>query len=169
MIIGSKILFQWKQRKKTVKHDYSIASWDLSLMPAVQDDVIERMTGVHCDEIKCVVTKLHEPLWINKSNETEGKTTGDILHMFWLEFKYFQHKIGTFDKEARCLTNTELVGKYNVWHKLYSLPYTLVFMWEELGWWKEHQKREAVTLGRGIDKEAFSFVYYYKDPWRKDL
>ena len=114
MIIGSKILFQWKQRKKTVKHDYSIASWDLSVMPAVQDDVIERMTGVHCDEIKCVVTKLHEPLCINKSNETEGKTTGDILHMFWLEFKDFQKKTGPFDKEARWLTKTALLGKSHV-------------------------------------------------------
>ena len=45
------------------------------------------------------------------------------MHMFWLEFKYFQHKTGPFDKYARWFTKTVLVGKYNIWHELYYLPY----------------------------------------------
>ena len=49
-----------------LEHEYSIAGWDLSVMPAVQDNVVERMTGVHHDAIKCVVTKLHEPPCPNK-------------------------------------------------------------------------------------------------------
>ena len=44
--------------------------------------------------------------------------------MFWLEFKDFQHNTGPFDKEARWLASTALVGKYHFWHELYSLPYT---------------------------------------------
>ena len=47
-------------------HKYSIAGWDLSGMPTVRDDVVERMTGVHCDTIKRVVTKLHELPYPNK-------------------------------------------------------------------------------------------------------
>ena len=107
-----------------MEHDYPIAGWDLSVMPAMRDDVVECMTGVHCDTIERVVTKLHEPPFPNNSKEIEGKTISDILHMFWLEFKYFQHKTGPFDKEARWLTNTALVGKSHVWNELYSLPYT---------------------------------------------
>ena len=42
-----------------MEHKYFIAGFDLSVMPVVRDDVVERMTGVHCDTIKRVVTKLH--------------------------------------------------------------------------------------------------------------
>ena len=80
-------------------------------MPAVQDNVVERMTGVHRDDIERVVKKLHGPPCPNKSKEIEGESIGDILHMFWLEFKDFQHKTGPFDKEARWLTKTALLGK----------------------------------------------------------
>ena len=44
--------------------------------------------------------------------------------MFWLEFKYFQHKTWPFDKEAGQLTNTESLRKSHVWNEFYSLPYT---------------------------------------------
>ena len=84
---------------------------------------MERMTGAHRDAIERVVTKLHEPPCPNKSKEIKGKTIGDILYMFWLEFKDFQRKKGIFDKEAIWLTNTALLGKSHVWHELYSLPY----------------------------------------------
>ena len=107
-----------------MEHDHSIDGWALNVMPAVQYDVVERMTGVHRDAIERVTTKLYEPPCPNKIKEIEGKTISDILHMFWLEFKYFQHNIGPFDKEARWLTNTALVDKYHVWNKLYYLPYT---------------------------------------------
>ena len=69
-------------------------------MHGVQDDVVDCMTGVHRDAIERVFTKLHEPPCPNKSKKIEGKTIGDILHMFWLEFNDFQNKTGTFDKEA---------------------------------------------------------------------
>ena len=124
MTTGSQILFQWEQRKEKVEHDYYIAGWALSAMPVVQDNVVKRMTGVHRDAIERVFKKLHKTPCTKKSKETEGKNIGDILHMFWLEFKDFQHKTGPFDEEARWLTNTALVGKSHVWNELYSLPYT---------------------------------------------
>ena len=93
-------------------------------MPAVQDDVVEHMTSVHRDAIECVVTKLHDHPYPKKSKKTEGKNIGDILQMFWLEFKDFQHKTGPFNKEARWLTNTAFVAKSHVWNELYSLLYT---------------------------------------------
>ena len=70
-------------------------------MPAVRDNVVERMTGVHHDTIGRVVTKLHETPCHKKSKEIKGKTIGDIMNIFWLEFKDFQHKIGPVDKETR--------------------------------------------------------------------
>ena len=114
MTLGSRILFQWEKRKKKVEHDYSIYCWDLSVMPVVQDNAVERMTCVHRDYIELVVKKMHEPPCPNKSKEIEGKTIGDILHIFWLELKYFQHKAGPFDKESIWLVNTALVGKSHV-------------------------------------------------------
>ena len=94
------------KKKKKVEHNYSISGWDLSVMPAVQENIVEDMTGVHHDTIERIVTKLHEPPCPKKSKEIRGKTIGDIMHIFWLEFKDFQHKIGPFDKEARWLTKT---------------------------------------------------------------
>ena len=106
-----------------MEQKYSIDGWDLIVMPAVRDDVVECMTGVHRDAIGCVVTKLHKPPCPKNSKYTEVKNIGDILYVFWLEFKDFQHKTGPFDKEAIWLTNIALVGKYYGCHKLYSLPY----------------------------------------------
>ena len=97
-----------------LEHNYPIADWALSVMPSVQANIRECMTGVHCDTIECVITKMHEYPCPNKSKEIEGKTIGDILHIFWLELKYFQHKAGPFDKESRWLVNTALVGKSHV-------------------------------------------------------
>ena len=51
-------------------HDYSIACWDLSVIPAVRDDVLDRITGVHRDTINLAVTKLHEPPFPKKIKET---------------------------------------------------------------------------------------------------
>ena len=107
-----------------MENNCSISGRFISLMPAVQDNVVERMTGVHLNSIERVFTELHEPPCPNKIKDIEGKTIGDILHMFWLEFKYFQHNTGPFDKETRWLTNNVLVGKSHVWHGFYSLPYT---------------------------------------------
>ena len=42
-----------------MEHDYFIAGWPFSVMPTVRDNVVDRMTGVHRDEIERVVTKLH--------------------------------------------------------------------------------------------------------------
>ena len=97
-------------------HDYYISGWDISVMPAVRDDVMKRMTGIQGDAMERVVTKLHEPPCPNKSNEIEDNTIIDILHIFWLDFKDFQHKTGNFDKESIWLTNTALLGKSHVWH-----------------------------------------------------
>ena len=80
------------------ENNYYISVWDLSVMPAVLDDVVEPMTVVHCDYLYCVVTNIYEPNCPNKSKEIKGKTICDILHMFWLDFKGFQHKTGPFDK-----------------------------------------------------------------------
>ena len=104
--------------------------------------------------------------------------------MFWLELKDIHHKTGPFDKEARWLTNTALVGKYHVYHEFYSLPYTGVLgfiagrvcskpldigpferSWDDV---KNTKNREAVTLGGGTDKEALRFLYYCQYPKRKD-
>ena len=67
MTLGSKILFQWEQRKKKLYHDYSIAGWDLSVIPEVRDDVLDCMAGIYLDAIKRVVTNIHKPPCPKKS------------------------------------------------------------------------------------------------------
>ena len=67
MTLGYQIMFQYEQRREKVEQDYYISGWDLSVMPEVRDDVVERMTGVYRDSIERVVTKLHEPPCHNKS------------------------------------------------------------------------------------------------------
>ena len=114
MTLQYQILFQWERRKEKVEHDYSISGLALSVMPAVLDDFVELITGVQYDAIKRVITKLHEPPCPNERNEIQVKTIGDIVHMLWLEYKDFQYKTGTFDKESIWFTNTVLVGKYHV-------------------------------------------------------
>ena len=59
MTLGSQIIFQWKRRDKKVENKYSISGWALSVMPALWEDVVERMNGVHCGDLERVVTKLH--------------------------------------------------------------------------------------------------------------
>ena len=49
-----------------MEYDYSIDGWALSVIPAVRDDAMERMTAVHRDFIESIVTKLHEPPCTNK-------------------------------------------------------------------------------------------------------
>ena len=122
--LGNRILFEWEKRRNKLEHDYSIAGWALSVMPAVRADVVERLLGIHRDAIERVIVKLHEPPCPNRSNEIKDKTIGDIKHMFWLEFKDFQQKTGPFGKEDRWLTSTALRGSSHIWHELYSLPYT---------------------------------------------
>ena len=51
---------------------------------------------------------------------------GEILHIFWLEFKNFQKKIGLFDRQLRWLTSAALTGSSHIWHALYLLAYTEV-------------------------------------------
>ena len=63
-------------------------------MPAVRENAVECMTCVQRDTTKRVVTKLHKLPCPNKSKEIEGKNIGDILHMFWLQFKDFSARQG---------------------------------------------------------------------------
>ena len=39
--LGNQILFEWENRKNKLEHDYAIADWALSVMPAVQTNAIE--------------------------------------------------------------------------------------------------------------------------------
>ena len=97
MNLGSNILFAWELRNVKLDHYYSITRWNISVMPEVLPNVEECLTGVHRDAIEHDVSKLHKPPCPNKSRKIHGKTTGEILHMLWLEVKHFQKKMGPFD------------------------------------------------------------------------
>ena len=51
---------------------------------------------------------------------------GEIIQMFWLEFKHFQKKTGSFKKQPRWLTSAALTGSSHMCHELYSIAYTKV-------------------------------------------
>ena len=57
-------------------------------MPEVWDDVEERLIGYHCDAIERGISKLHKPLCPNKIKKIQGKEMGEILPIFWLEYKH---------------------------------------------------------------------------------
>ena len=52
-----------------MEHNYFIAVWALSVMPALREDVVEHMTGVHRDAIERGVTKLQKLPCSNNSKE----------------------------------------------------------------------------------------------------
>ena len=124
LTLGSEVLFAWDRRKGKIEHDYAVLGWVLSVMPDVRADVAERLNGDHRIAIERVITRLHLPPCPNKNKTIKDKDIGDIIHIFWKEFKHFQNKTGPFQNQARWVTQDALRGNSHVWHEMYSIPYT---------------------------------------------
>ena len=114
--LGAGMIRLWKKREKSILSDPVIAAWAMCVMPEVQKDCKERMTGWHRDAIDRVLDKMnaHDP----------SADLDDIKDVFWTEFKAFQDESAPFDKKNRWNTRDVQLGKSHVWHEKYSDPHT---------------------------------------------
>ena len=62
----------------------------------------------------------------NKHKWTKGKSTSQIIDLFWDEYQQFDMKREPFDKAGRWLADDCLKGRSHKWHYKYSKPYMVV-------------------------------------------
>ena len=91
--LGDAMIRCWKRRENSIISDPVIATWAMCVMPEVQKDCKERMTGCHRDAIDRVLEKMHA--------HDPSADLDDIKDVFWTEFKAFQDKYPPFDKKNR--------------------------------------------------------------------
>ena len=126
--MGQTLVKLWNTRKSKLENDYALCAWALCVMPAVRDDVKDRMTGIHRDAIARIVKKLHVPPCPNTARLPDGTPVSDmspeeVIDLFWDEF---QIKTKPFDNVARWNCPNAKAGESHIWHEKYSLPYTKV-------------------------------------------
>ena len=56
-------------------------------MEDIQKDVLECLTGAHCDAIEKVVSQLHLPPCPNSNPAVSAMSLHEIIDTFWNEFK----------------------------------------------------------------------------------
>ena len=156
------LFWEWESRKAKIEHEYAVAGWSVSVMPQVRADVSARMTGKHRDIIEEVITKLHFPPCPNKKKGIVGKTIGEIIHIYWQEFKHFQNKPGPFSKEFRWLTSDAREGRSHTWHEMYSLHHTMVFGFVAC-------RLSSKVLGIGAAERSWGDVKHIKSGKRSHL
>jgi DNA topoisomerase VI subunit B len=106
-----------------------VTAWALCVMTDVREDVAQRLNdlgGKYRDSIEKVVTRLHQLPCANPHPDVQNMTEGEIMDIFWNEFKAFQNKTEPFHQPARWSTSDVLNGRSHIWHEKYSLPYTKV-------------------------------------------
>ena len=127
--LGKKLLWHWEQRKSKIEHDYAITGWALSIMSDIRDDVNERINsnnGLYQAAIERVVKRLHLPPCPNSDPGIIGLKEGEIVDIFWDEFKAFRNRTQQYS-EPRCWATQDAVqGRSHLWHEKYSIPYTKV-------------------------------------------
>ncbi len=91
MSFGRQVIWHWSKHKQRIKHEYAISSWVLCIIDDVQKDVLERLTGAHCDVIEKVVSQLHLPPCPNTNPAVLSTSLPEIIDTFWNEFRAFQN------------------------------------------------------------------------------
>jgi len=153
MSFGRQITWHWNKRKQRIEHEYSIAAWALCVMESVRADVRERLTGEHRDPIEKVVTRLHVPPCPNPNPTVHTMMLPhEIRDTFWNEFKAFQNCTQPCHDMSRWASSDCVTGKSYLWHKKYSLSYTVV-----LGFVGCHVNRSSrEELGRSQANQGWS-------------
>jgi len=97
-------------------------------MASVRTDVRERLSDVYRDAIAEVVTHLHLAPCPNPNPTVHNMMPHEIIVIdtFWNEFKAFQNCIQLYHDMSRWASSDCVSGKSYLWHKKYSLPYTVV-------------------------------------------
>jgi hypothetical protein len=129
LTLSGKIEWHWNHRKEKLEHEYAVTAWALCVMEDVRQDVSLRLNhagGKYRGAIETVVTRLHQLPCANPHPDVHQMTEGEIIDIFWNEFKAFQHKTEPFHQPARWTSSDVLNGRSHIWHEKYSLPYTKV-------------------------------------------
>ncbi len=58
---GRQVVWHWNKHKQRIEHEYAISGWALGIIEDVRKDVLERLTGTHCDAVEKFVSQLHLP------------------------------------------------------------------------------------------------------------
>ena len=127
--LGKKLLWHWEQRKSKIEHDYAITGWALSIMSDIHEDVCERIdsnNGLYRSAIERVVKRLHLPPCPNSNRAIIGLGEGEIVDLFWDEFKAFRNRTQQYSEPSRWATQDAVQGRSHLWHEKYSIPYTKV-------------------------------------------
>ena len=125
--LGEMVMRLWLKRKALLDSDYAKAGWMLCVQPDILADVALR--GAGSDErlaMERVIEKLHLPPCPNKSRNLTGKTSTQIIDLFWDEYKAFKDKSPPFNRPGSFLTDGVFNGRSYIWHQKYSEPYTEV-------------------------------------------
>ena len=125
--LGEIVMRLWLKRKPLLDSDYAKAAWMLCVQPDVMEDVAIR--GAGADKrlaMERVIDKLHHPPCPNKSKDLRGKTSTQIIDLFWDEFRAFRERSAPFNRPGRFLTDDAKEGRSYMWHQKYSEPYTEV-------------------------------------------
>ena len=129
LTLSGKIEWHWNHRKEKLEHEYAVTAWALCVMEDVREDVSQRLNnagGKYRDAIEKVVSRLHQLPCANTHPDVLKMTEGEIIDVFWNEFKAFHNKTEPFHQPARWSTSDVLNGQSHLWHEKYSLPYTRV-------------------------------------------
>jgi hypothetical protein len=103
-----------------------IADWALCVMGSARTDVRDQLSGVHCDTIEKVVTRLRVPPCPNPNPTVLTMKPHEIIDTFWNEFMAFQNCTQPYHHTS-CWASFDCVsGESYLWCEKYSLPYTAV-------------------------------------------
>ena len=119
------VFLHWNKRKQRIEHEYSITAWALCIIGPVRNNVRDRLTGEHYDAIEKVVTRLHVPPCPNP-NPAVLTMLLQIIDTFWNKIKAFQNCTQQYHDMSHWASSDCANGKSYLWHKKFSLPYTLV-------------------------------------------
>ena len=123
---GRQLIWHWSKRKQRIDHKYATVGWALCVMEDVRKDVLERLTGAHRDAIEKVVSRLHLPPCPNSHRAVSAMFLQEIIDTFWNEFKAFQNCTNPYH-DPSCWASYDMTsGNLYLWHKKYSIPYTMI-------------------------------------------
>ncbi len=162
MSFARQITWHWNKRKQRIEHEYLIAAWTLCLMGSFWTDVGDQLTGEPHDAIEKVVTRLHVPPCPNPNPTVWTMLSHEIIDTFWNEFEAFQNCTQPYHDMSRWASSDCVSGKSYLWHKKYSLLYTVV-----LGYVGCHVISKLCRIGPA--KRSWGGVKQIKDGVRSHL
>ena len=100
----------WNKRRRKLVHDYSIAGWMLSPIPAIMEDAATNHIGFHRLAVDRLIKKLFAPSANYRTEEDRNVALGDLLNTFWTEHENFHSKCGCFANREHIWQSKDIHG-----------------------------------------------------------